>query len=201
MVSRRPELASKSDLLVAYVFDVFMVGIALVFVVYAGSESGRMNLDEPLVYAAIFFTYHLCFLHWNGGTSFGKSLRSSCVIGANGTPLSFVQALARAAVPSLPFALFSAREPLAALLSTFPVSRYLATLPGVFWWLAEIGFVESGHGPLSLTDRITKTIVVNIPPPQPHRAPAVPMYSATDAEFGPRPKRDTDHNGTQNRAA
>ena len=201
MASRRPELASKSNRLVAYVFDVFMIGIAFAFVVYAGSESGRMSLDEPLVYAAIFFIYHLCFLHWNSGTSFGKSLRGICVISANGTPLSFGQAVARAGVLSLPYALFSARESLAALLSAFPDSRYLASLPGVVWWLAEIGFVESGHGPLSLTDRITKTVVVNIPPPQPHRAPAVPMYSATDAEFGPRPKRGNDHNGTQSGAA
>ena len=201
MTSRRPELASKSNRLVAYVFDVFMAGIAFVFVVCAGSDSGRMSLDEPLVYAVIFFLYHLGFLHWNSGASFGKSLRSICVIGANGTPLSFAQAVTRASVLSLPYALFSVREPLAALLSTFPDSRYLATLPGIVWWLVEIAFVESGHGPLSLTDRITKTIVVNIPPPQPHRAPAVPMYSATDAEFGPRPKKGADHNGTQNRAA
>ena len=202
MASHRPELASKSNRLVAYVFDVFMVGIAFVFAVYAGSDSGRMSLDEPLVYTAIFFIYHLCFLHWNSGTSFGKSLRSICVISANGAPpLSLGQAVARAGVLSLPYALFSARGSLATLLSTFPDSRYLATLPGVVWWLAEIAFVESGHGPLSLTDRITRSIVVNIPPPQPHRAPAVPMYSATDAEFGPRPKKGADHNGTRSAAA
>ena len=71
MASHGPELASKSNRLVAYVFDVFMVGIAFVFAVYAGSDSGRMSLDEPLIYAAIFFIYHLCFLQWNSGTSFG----------------------------------------------------------------------------------------------------------------------------------
>jgi len=45
----------------------------------------------------------------------------------------------------------------------------------------------------SITDRVARSLVVNIPPPQPHRAPAVPtMYSAPDAEFGPRPQTGPD---------
>lgn len=33
------------------------------------------------------------------------------------------------------------------------------------------------------------TLVVKMPPPQAHRAPAVPMFSAGDAEFGVPPRR------------
>jgi uncharacterized RDD family membrane protein YckC len=42
---------------------------------------------------------------------------------------------------------------------------------------------------LTVADIIARTRVVNTPPPQPHRAPAGPMYSATDAEFGYPPRR------------
>jgi hypothetical protein len=39
----------------------------------------------------------------------------------------------------------------------------------------------------SVADLVAGTIVVNAPAPQAHRAPAAPMYGATDREFGPRP--------------
>jgi hypothetical protein len=41
----------------------------------------------------------------------------------------------------------------------------------------------------SLADLICRTLVVNAPPPRPHRAPAGPMHSSLDAEFGPRRRR------------
>jgi hypothetical protein len=41
----------------------------------------------------------------------------------------------------------------------------------------------------SLPDLISRTLVVNTPPVQPHRAPAGPMYSASDAEFGIPPRK------------
>jgi uncharacterized RDD family membrane protein YckC len=40
----------------------------------------------------------------------------------------------------------------------------------------------------SIADLIVGSIVIREPPPQTHRAPAGPMYSATDNEFGPAPK-------------
>jgi hypothetical protein len=41
----------------------------------------------------------------------------------------------------------------------------------------------------TLADRVARSLVVNLPPLQPHRAPAGPMYSATDKEFGFPPRR------------
>jgi uncharacterized RDD family membrane protein YckC len=41
----------------------------------------------------------------------------------------------------------------------------------------------------TLSDLTCRTLVINAPSPQPHRAPAGPMYSARDAEFGVRPQR------------
>jgi RDD family len=188
MPSARPDLASTSSRVVAYAFDAVIVGLAYVFVEYAG-VSDRARFDSPAIYALLFFAYQLAFLQWNDGTSFGKSLRSICVIADAGTKITPNQAFARAALLAVPFALFSAQAPLAALLSFYPDAQFLALLPGVLWLLVELFLVESGPVPRSLTDRLARSLVVNIPPPQPHRAPAVPMYSATDGEFGPQPKR------------
>ena len=190
MKSARPEVAAKSNRLVAHGFDIVMVGMAYWFVAYAG-QSADTSLESPLVYAVLFFAYQLFFLRWNDGASFGKSLRGICVISEAGTKLTHGQAIARALALSLPFALFAARDLVEALLSTLPDSEYLAMLPGALWCLAELYFAESDPLSRSLTDRITHSLVVNVPPPQPHRAPATPMYSATDAEFGPRPKKPT----------
>ena len=40
----------------------------------------------------------------------------------------------------------------------------------------------------TIADIICKTVVMNVPPLQPHRAPAGPMFSREDAEFGPGPR-------------
>ena len=189
MPSARPDLASKSNRLVAYVFDAVMVGLAYLFVEYAG-EGVHARFDSSVIYALLFFAYQFLFLHWNDGTSFGKSLRGICVIGAAGTKITSNQAIVRAAMLAVPFVLLSAQQPLAAILSPLPDTQFLALLPGLLWLLLEWFLVESGPVPRSLTDRIARSLVVNIPPPQPHRAPAVPMYSATDEEFGPKPKRN-----------
>lgn len=41
----------------------------------------------------------------------------------------------------------------------------------------------------TIADLVAGTVVIATPPLQPHRAPAAPMYSRTDAEFGPPPKK------------
>jgi uncharacterized RDD family membrane protein YckC len=188
---RQLDIATQANRLVAYAFDTVMVGMAYWFVAYSGESAGT-SLESPVLYAALFFAYQLFFLRWNDGSSFGKSLRGICVISAAGTKLAPKQAVVRALVLSLPFALFSAHDPLEALLSALPDSKFLAILPGVLWWLAELFFAQSDPLSRSIADRVARSLVVNIPPPQPHRAPAVPMYSATDAEFGPRPTKGPD---------
>ena len=53
-----------------------------------------------------------------------------------------------------------------------------------FWAIADIVFLLVSPSHRTVTDRILRIVVVNIPPPQPHRAPAGSMYSATDVELG-----------------
>jgi hypothetical protein len=55
--------------------------------------------------------------------------------------------------------------------------------------LSELGMMYTLPTRQTLSDLVSRTLVVNVPPPQPHRAPAAPMYSPTDAEFGVRPGR------------
>jgi hypothetical protein len=50
--------------------------------------------------------------------------------------------------------------------------------------LLELGMMFTLPTRQTLSDLVARTLVVNVPPPQPHRAPAGPMYSPSDAEFG-----------------
>src|SRR5690606_31418931 len=54
--------------------------------------------------------------------------------------------------------------------------------------LMEVGLLFTSAS-VTLADLVASTRVVNTPPLQPHRAPAAPMYSATDAEFGYPPRK------------
>ena len=56
-------------------------------------------------------------------------------------------------------------------------------------WLAEYSLLKSSPVRQTLADKVARTVVVNTPTWEPHRAPAIPMYSATDAEFGHPPSR------------
>ena len=64
---------------------------------------------------------------------------------------------------------------------------WLAAVLGavVLYGLADLFMLFVHRVPRSLTDRLLRIAVVYLPPVQPHRAPAGPMYSAKDREFGP----------------
>ena len=55
-------------------------------------------------------------------------------------------------------------------------------------FIAETTLLERSVAGRTIADRLAGSIVVNLPPLQPHRAPAAPMYSASDAEFGQPPR-------------
>jgi hypothetical protein len=68
--------------------------------------------------------------------------------------------------------------------------EYLAWgLPLTYWVYESYCLTRLDGASLTIADIVAHTRVVNTPPPQPHRAPAGPMYSATDAEFGYQPRR------------
>jgi uncharacterized RDD family membrane protein YckC len=147
-------------------------------------------LSEWHYFALVLFCYHAYFLIWKDGVSYGKFLRGICVVSTRGEKLSILQSMVRAALISLPYLWLGTGEIGTHVLrgQTPPILSMLS-IAALWWFLADLFLVETLDGRRTLTDRVAGTIVVNLPPPQPHRAPAVPMYSATDAEFGPRPRK------------
>lgn len=114
------------------------------------------------------------------GGSVGRRLFDIQVVSSIGSgELASWQALLRPAVRIAVFAGF------VMYFSPVPAHKLdVAVLP----FLIETALLFT---PMSMTlaDIAARTRVVNTPPPQPHRAPAGPMYSATDAEFGHAPRR------------
>lgn len=143
-------------------------------------EVALLNKAPFLFYAG----YHaLCLWLLNGQTP-GLYLLNIRVARSSGEgALSFPQAAVRGAFRPLLIYLFG-RAAVAAQSGFGPVASIVAVPV-----LLELGMMFTLSTRQTLSDVVCRTIVVNLPPPQPHRAPAGPMYSATDAEFGVRPRR------------
>jgi uncharacterized RDD family membrane protein YckC len=137
---------------------------------------GYLAIGLPLTY----WLYETTCLTVLRGGSLGRRLFDIQVVSAIGTTdLAPWQSIVR---PGIRVALYAS---LALYFSPDGAgSLDIAVLPA----LIETALLYS---PVSLTvaDIVARTRVVNAPPPQPHRAPAGPMYSATDAEFGRAPRR------------
>lgn len=140
---------------------------------------------EPLL-LILYVLYHAAFLYLWKGQSPGRRLMDVCVVTTSFGPLSMLQALGR------PFSRVVIYVMLGELLMTYPVddinlvSAYaiLATWPAL-----ELLLMYRLPSRQSLADLWGQTLVVSVPPVQPHRAPAGPMYSEVDAEFGGAPRR------------
>jgi uncharacterized RDD family membrane protein YckC len=130
----------------------------------------------PLTY----IVYECICLRLLTGGSLGRRLFDIQVVSALGNPdLAWWQLVVR---PGVRVALYAL---LVELFQPDPV--HFLDMAAVLFAL-ECGLLFSPSA-LTFSDLISRTRVVNTPPPQPHRAPAAPMYSATDAEFGFRPRK------------
>ena len=190
-MGRNTYAASSWSRLVAYVID---VGATAFFLIPAAWAS--YLLDTPnagaLEFSIFFFAYQAYFLRFRAGSSLGKAGQRIFVSDLDGTGLSTVQVLGRAGLVSLPWVCIGLAD-LAAIHALLP-PRVPAALPvlGLAWAFADLVLLEFVPSRRSLTDRVVGTIVLNTPPLQPHRAPAIPMFSANDAEFGNPPRRPRD---------
>ena len=127
----------------------------------------------------VFIGYHTSFLRYWSGESPGRRMLSIRVVSARkAVDLALVQCVGR---PVVRFAWLIS----GALLERRLGIPWLGFAP-LFIDLVLLTTLPSRQ---TVADLICRTVVVNMPPPQPHRAPAGPMYSATDAEFGVRPAR------------
>lgn len=127
----------------------------------------------------IFIAYHFSFLYFWSGESPGRRMLSIRVVSTrDAIDLTGAQCAGR---PVLRFLW---------LVAFLPV-EYASGVPWLSFapLLIDLVLMTALPSRQTVADLICRTVVVNTPPPQPHRAPAGPMYSATDAEFGMSAKR------------
>jgi uncharacterized RDD family membrane protein YckC len=127
----------------------------------------------------VFVAYHFSFLYYWSGESPGRRMLSIRVASTRDSiDLTPVQCVGRPVLRLL-------------WLVAFLPLEYASGIP----WLGfapifvDLVLMTALPSRQTVADLLCRTVVVNMPPPQPHRAPAAPMYSATDAEFGVRPRQ------------
>ena len=181
-------LATSQSRSIAYVIDMCAAATLLV-----PAAVVAVCLDSPSVggfdFALVFFVYHTFFLILRGGNSPGKEINNIAVLSSAGRPLRPWQCIVRSAGLALPWVLLAIPDP---ELSD-PIRSVLGSSNprglGAVWLMLELVLVAITRDRRSLTDRLAGSIVVRLPPPQPHSAPAIPMFSSNDAEFGHPPKK------------
>jgi uncharacterized RDD family membrane protein YckC len=161
--------------------DFLLVGLAALLT-HALTDAGGHRLDFEMLVPVSYFAYHSTFLYLWAGQSPGRRTFDITVVSAVGTDLRLWQALVRSAArPSIVLAASVSIVPFTPV--DFGVQIAAVVL------LLEVGLLFSMASRRTGADLISGTLVVNTPPLQPHRAPAVPMYSASDAEFGYPPRK------------
>jgi uncharacterized RDD family membrane protein YckC len=181
-------LASSQKRSVAYFIDLcasalFLVPSAFATYLLGTPDSGALEVG------LIFFVYQAYFLYFKDGVTFGKYIHNIAVVSLDGSPLKLNQVLVRALSLSVPWLLLAAGDSSLAKRMMPYVSPGLLPTVGMAWLLLDVVLIEFLRTRRSMTDHVAGTVVVNLPPPQPHRAPAAPMFSASDAEFGTAPRR------------
>ena len=161
--------------------DFLLVGLAALLT-YALADALGHRLDFETLVPLAYFAYHSGFLYFWAGQSPGRRTFDITVVSAAGGDLRPWQAIVRSmARPSIVFATSVSTAPFTSI--DFGVQIATAVL------LLEGGLLFSMVSRRTGADLISGTLVVNTPPLQPHRAPAAPMYSPSDAEFGYPPQK------------
>ena len=163
-------------------YAAFVVDTVTTFVLFliVGTVADQLHHDLARwdVFAAVFVLYQGTLVVTNQGQTFGRYVANIMVCSDSGGPLTAARSFARALVRALPLVLLEGP-------SFAPV---VGTLAMVALVAVESSVLERSPTRQSLADRVARSLVVNLPPPHTHRAPAGPMFSATDAEFGNPPK-------------
>jgi|APFEC2959095171_1045051.scaffolds.fasta_scaffold02607_7 uncharacterized RDD family membrane protein YckC len=174
----RTHLASMERRVIAFAVD-FLLLLAVVLVLTVAIEGQSYAPSITMMVALLLFiAYHWAGLS-NRNYAIGRVITSITVISLKSGPeLSALQCIAR---PSIRL-LWLLTGGLAAAFTRQPIFLFLPLV---------IDTVLLSFHPLrqTVTDMVCSTTVVNSPPLQPHRAPAGPMFSPDDAEFGPKPRK------------
>jgi len=171
-----PFTASPLQRLAAGAIDVVVCAMALVLTM-VGLGGMWDSVELAALVSGVYVLYHFAFYWYLDDSTPGQRAWSIRTVRASGGgSLSFVQMLIRPGVRALLVCIFGW---LAKAAPSIPLSSMLlAPL------LLELGMMFTLPSRQTLSDLVARTLVVNIPPPQPHRAPAAPMYSRSDVEFG-----------------
>ena len=171
--------AAVADFLVCLFIGLFLGGIS-----YTPSEiDGALVLTakQNVKFFVVYFLYHAACYRYGEGQTFGLwLLRLRLVDARDGASPSLLQMLTKAGFR--PFAIYAVAFAMAPNQSPF-VLFVAALLSG------EITSMFALVTRQSVSDVVSRTMVIKLPPPEPHRAPAGPMYSEDDSEFGVRPRR------------
>lgn len=176
MPTAKPHLASWERRLLAFALDAALQFVVLA-VLLAVADS---IVHSPPFLAAL--AAAVCLLYQSAAllsprVGFGRMVAGISVISTRGSgEISRAQAIARPAIRVVMLGC-------AVLVAVGTRTGWIIVMPLV----VEIALIAHTPWRQSIADLLAGTIVVETPQPQPHRAPAVPMYSATDEEFGPRP--------------
>ena len=183
MANTAPFIAHPVRRLIAGFLDLVAAMMCAGIISGLAQKLGYHSHQLELVFI-VYALYHAsCYWLWAGQTPGMRTFDIRSVSTMDGVELSLPQALIRAGFrPVLIYVLGVTSNALNVDVSVIAVT-VVAPL------LGELGMMLTLPSRQTITDLLSRTLVVNVPPPQPHRAPAAPMYSATDAEFGVRPQR------------
>ena len=163
------------DLVVLLLFVILAFGIV--------SHTGQTPYGIEVVLVTYALYHFVCFSSLHGTTAGLQLFDMQIVAATTGRELTLGKAFARGAFrPALFYAVWLA----ATYGDPFPQMKFAMVITPLF---VEVVMMFTSPTRQTLSDFVTRTLVINVPPPQPHRAPAAPMYSATDAEFGVQPRK------------
>ena len=183
-LGRSPFLATAVQRITAFLIDLLILAIPL-----GASVSGTELMCLPRkhqvfadlgVIALVYAAYQSGYLYFRHGESPGRGLASIRVVGGGANlDLSLAQCIGRPVARIVVL-----------LACTYVSVRLVENKTGLLVApLLDIFMVAWSPTRQTFADMLCRTLVIQQPPPQPHRAPAGPMFSYADAEFGPRPKR------------
>lgn len=184
MANTAPFIAHPARRFVAGFIDLVLSLMCAGVASWIAHSVGYESASEMTLGLAAYALYHGAFYWlWAGQTPGLRILDIRAVSTIGGIQLSLAQAMLRAVIRPLLLYLCGWMANSVGLPFNMIAVIVLAPLFG------ELGMMLTLPSRQTLADLISRTLVVNVPPPQPHRAPAAPMYSATDAEFGVRLRR------------
>lgn len=177
--------ASAKKRIAAFTFD-FFAATLLYLCAVAALETQGVDIGTLRNYVVCHAVYHLGFLAARGGSTFGKVLQNIAVASEDGHSLVAWQSTIRVSVRYLP--LLAVTVPYDEWEAGPAILGLTVKLVAGLVWLREFHLVQNSPTRQTLADRAARTVVINLPPPHTHRAPAGPMYSENDAEFGVPPR-------------